>query len=404
MPNNITSAAVATDPSLVFDQRFFGSREVLGIARDRGDRAFVSCRCVICGRQEDVDALALLQGRAKPCRCQRQPPARTADQHPTLPEIAARYQFSARKLRGLVRKHNIPVLRAGRDVRFDPVASTALEEALRCRSGSTVEKAVHITKSMSRSKGSAYEQARKLLTEELAREKAATIEANLFRSAWHGERRGTRSFAEAVVSYIKSAPRSANHKARLNRLLEAMGDLPLGEINQQKAIELKDRMLAPDAAPGTYTRAIVMPLRAILHHAHKLGWCNPPHIVAPPENQGRTLFLLPAEMDRLTSAAAPHLRPLITFLVGTGARMSEAMELDWRDVDLTGARVIFWRTKTGKRRVAELSPRLVATIANLSIAKVRCSSAPAVPSTSTASAAMAARLRPGGRVRCGAPD
>jgi integrase len=199
----------------------------------------------------------------------------------------------------------------------------------------------------------------------LAREKAATLEAELFRAAWHGERSGTRSFAEAVLSYLKAKPRSENHKDRIDRLLLAVGDLPLAQIGQAKAIELKDKMLRPDAAPGTYTRAIVMPLRAILHHAHDLGWCDPPHIVAPPDNPGRILFFLPAEVERLIAAAAPHLRPLLTFLVGTGARMSEAMELDWRDVDLVGARAIFWRTKGRKRRNAQLPPRVVAALANL---------------------------------------
>ena len=199
----------------------------------------------------------------------------------------------------------------------------------------------------------------------LAREKASTIEADLFRSAWHGERRGTRSFAQAVVSYVKAAPRSPNHRAAIDRLLLALGDTQLRKIDQQTAIDLREKMLRPDAAPGTYTRAIVMPLRAILHHAHKLGWCDPPHIVAPRENPGRTLFFLPDEVDRLIAAAAPHLKPLIVFLVGTGARMSEAIEVDWRDVDLAGSRAIFWRTKAGKRRNAELSPRVVAALANL---------------------------------------
>jgi len=97
------------------------------------------------------------------------------------------------------------------------------------------------------------------------------------------------------VSYVQAAPRSKNQRARIYRLMPLVGDLSLGQIDQQKAIELKATMLRADAAPGTYTRAIVMPLRAILHHAHKLGWCDPPHIIAPPENQGRTLFMLPDE-------------------------------------------------------------------------------------------------------------
>ena len=199
----------------------------------------------------------------------------------------------------------------------------------------------------------------------LAREKATSIEAELFRAAWHGERRGVRPFAEAVVSYLQAAPRSENHKARIDRLLVAIGDIPLAQVDQQKAIELKEKMLRPDAAPGTYTRAIVMPLRALLNYAHGLGWCDPPRIVAPRENLGRTLFFLPEEIDRLIAAAAPHLPPLLTFLVGTGARMAEAIELDWRDVDLLGARAILWRTKSGKRRDVNFSPRVVAALANL---------------------------------------
>lgn len=203
----------------------------------------------------------------------------------------------------------------------------------------------------------------------LACEEAAALEAEILRTLWHGERRGTRSFAEAVLSYLDAEPRSENHKARLERLQLAMGDVPLAQVNQDMAIELKRKMLRPDAAPGTYTRAIVMPLRAILNYAHEqLGWCDPPRIKAPPENPGRVLFLLPAEAERLIAVAAPHLQPLLTFLLGTGARMAEAIELDWRDVDLVGARATFWRTKGRKMRKPrkpELPPRVVAALANL---------------------------------------
>jgi integrase len=104
---------------------------------------------------------------------------------------------------------------------------------------------------------------------------------------------------------------------------------------------------------------------AILRHAQRLGWCDAPYFVVPPENPGRTRYLLPNEVERLLAAAAPHLRPLLTFLLGAGARMSEALELEWRDVDLVGAAAIFWRTKGGKRRVAMLPPRVVVALANL---------------------------------------
>ena len=199
----------------------------------------------------------------------------------------------------------------------------------------------------------------------LAAEEAAALETEILRTEWHGERRGVRSFAEAALSYIESEPRSENHKARIKRLLLAMGDIPLAAADQTKAVELKRKMLRPQHAPGTYVRAILMPMRAILHHAHELGWCDAPHFVVPTEPQGRTRYLLPAEVDRLLVAAAPHLRPLLTFLVGTGARMAEAIELDWDDVDLAGARAIFWRTKGGKRRIAYLPLIVTVALTNL---------------------------------------
>ena len=109
-----------------------------------------------------------------------------------------------------------------------------------------------------------------------------------------------------------------------------------------------------------------MPLRAILRHAHRRGWCDAPVFEIPRRPEGRTHYLLPHEANRLIAAGAPHVRPLLLFLLSTGARMSEAIELDWRDLDLKGRRAIFWRTKTGKRRVASVPPRAVAALAALS--------------------------------------
>ena len=45
--------------------------------------------------------------------------------------------------------------------------------------------------------------------------------------------------------------------------------------------------------------------------------------------------------------------------------MSEALELEWRDVDLVGGRAISWQTKSGKRRNADLPPRIVATLSTM---------------------------------------
>lgn len=203
----------------------------------------------------------------------------------------------------------------------------------------------------------------------LAAEEAATLEARLLRDAWHGERRGARSFAEAVLSYLKAAPRAEGDKRRLNRILRALGDVPLSAVDQAAIDKVRERTLAPDASPATVRRGVIAPIRAVMRHANRRGWCDVPAFEIPRQPPGRTLYLLPGEAGKLVTAAAPHLKPLLLFLIGTGARLSEALELDWRDVDLGDRRAILWRTKNRRegqppRRVV-LPPAVVAALAAL---------------------------------------
>lgn len=199
----------------------------------------------------------------------------------------------------------------------------------------------------------------------LAEEEAAALEARLLRDAWHGERRGHRTFAEAVLSYLSAAPRAAGDKRRLNRALRALGDVTLGSIDQEAIDHARDRMLGPSPSPATVRRGIIAPIRAVIRHAHRRGWCDLAAFEIPKQPSGRTLYLLPAEAERLLAGAAPHLQPLLIFLLGTGARLSEALELDWREVDLAGARATFRHTKAGHPRHASLPPRIVAALAQL---------------------------------------
>lgn len=199
----------------------------------------------------------------------------------------------------------------------------------------------------------------------LAREEAATIEAQLLRDAWHGERRGVRSFAEAVLSYLGSKPTSQTRKLTMGRLVRAIGRQPLSAIDQDTLTRLRGSVTRPASGDRTFAAQIVEPVSAVLNHAHRRGWCDPPHFTRPRQPEGRTAFLTPAEAERLHEAAAPHLKPLIIFLLCTGARMSEALGMEWRDVDLPGNRAIFWETKSGRRRVAQLPTRAVVCLAGL---------------------------------------
>jgi len=65
------------------------------------------------------------------------------------------------------------------------------------------------------------------------------------------------------------------------------------------------------------------------------------------------------------SESAAHLKPLLLFLLGTGARLSEALELECSDVVLQDAYCHFWNTKNGTTRRALIPSSAVAGLANL---------------------------------------
>ena len=143
--------------------------------------------------------------------------------------------------------------------------------------------------------------------------------------------------------------------------------ITLAQVDQEAINRVREAILAPDASPATVRRGVITPIRAVMLYVHRRGWCDRPMFEIPKSPAGRTNFLVPEEARKSVSAAAPHLKPLLVFLIGTGARMSEALELEWRDVDLNGARAIFWRTKNGARRVASLPPAVMTALRSLAL-------------------------------------
>ena len=124
-------------------------------------------------------------------------------------------------------------------------------------------------------------------------------------------------------------------------------------------------LLRPNPSPATRLREITTPARAVLTHAARRGWPDVPLFDIAPASPSRTEWLTPGEVDRLLAAAAPHIKPLLSFLVATGARMSEALYLPWQDVDLDHARALLRDTKSGKDRPVDRCPRALAALTAL---------------------------------------
>lgn len=202
----------------------------------------------------------------------------------------------------------------------------------------------------------------------LAQEEAALLEARLIRERLVGpDRRADRPFAEIAEAYLKFEPR---HPVQVNRVLaivRALGNVPAATVDQEAIERLRDRLLRPNPGPATMRAQIITPIRAILNFGWRRKWCDKPIFELPKLPPSETRYFLPREAAAMVAAAAPHLRPILIFLFGTGARLGETLSLDWHEVDLINGRAIFLpeKTKTEQRRVATLPPAVVAALAAL---------------------------------------
>jgi integrase len=184
-------------------------------------------------------------------------------------------------------------------------------------------------------------------------------EAEIVERSIHGAS-ATATFIEAGVIYLE-----AGGEARfIEPLTTYFGTTKLTRIDQ-RAIEHAAEVLYPDAAPSTVNRQVFTPVSAILHFAAERGLCDNRKVRRPKQPNGKVRWLRPEEAERLIEASAPHLKPLLVFLFYTGARVSEAVYLDWRNVDLPRGRVWFPETKNGEARGVPLHDRVIAELANL---------------------------------------
>ncbi|MFI8682047.1 tyrosine-type recombinase/integrase [Brevundimonas diminuta] len=179
----------------------------------------------------------------------------------------------------------------------------------------------------------------------------AERETELFRRAVFGAK-AVATFAEAATIYME-AGKSEPHLAAL---IAEIGLTPLRSIDQNFVDRLAARM-KPDAKPATRIRQIYTPVSAVMNFvAPKL--CDPVRFEKPKGTGARVDYLTPADAEILIGFLSPQLRCLVIFLIGTGCRISEALELRWKDVSSKNGRAVFWDTKMNYPRGVDLQQRV----------------------------------------------
>jgi integrase len=193
----------------------------------------------------------------------------------------------------------------------------------------------------------------------VAEEIRAKREAQILAESVYG-RRATATFAEAALSYLEAG----GNKRFLEPVITHFGTTPLAKIDQD-VIDRGARKLFPLVTASTRDRQFYTPTSAVLKHAAKRGWCSAIILERPSAPPSRIRWLTLEEANRLIECSGEHLRPLITFMLYTGARAGEALWLDWGHVDLTRGHVTFVNTKNGDSRGVPLNQRALLALANL---------------------------------------
>jgi integrase len=192
---------------------------------------------------------------------------------------------------------------------------------------------------------------------------AAQVVANLEAREWKCRINGP----EAVLTFAQAAMlyRSANKQTRFLDKIEdywkntLVKDITAGAIRQSAIV------LYPNASGATRNRQVIVPTQAIINHSAESELCQKISVrrfaVTARTKRPATM----SWVESFISHSPPHLGCLALFMFTTGARVSEALALQWHDVDLSARTAIIRQTKIGNERIAKLPQPLVIALANL---------------------------------------
>jgi integrase len=123
--------------------------------------------------------------------------------------------------------------------------------------------------------------------------------------------------------------------------------------------------LYPKAGNATRNRQAIVPCQAVINNAAEDELCS--HIRVKRfkvEKKIKPPFTL-EWVDAFCQHAPPHLAALVLFMFATGARISEALAVQWEHVNLRDRTIPIPKSKLAEQRIVNPPPRVLAAIANL---------------------------------------
>ncbi|EMG37159.1 site-specific recombinase XerD [Desulfocurvibacter africanus PCS] len=178
--------------------------------------------------------------------------------------------------------------------------------------------------------------------------------------------------------YLPEASRRKNpetilteeHYARI-WIFPALNEKPMAEIHPLDVERIKNSILDAGRAPRTALQALAI-FRLVWNHAKKRGLLDREsptrNIDLPKVNNARTRFFSPDQAEQLLKLIEvddPAAYRITLAALYTGARFGELAGLTWSGLDLSGKRITFLHTKTGRPRSCPIAKRLCVVLSEL---------------------------------------
>ncbi len=158
-----------------------------------------------------------------------------------------------------------------------------------------------------------------------------------------------------------------NVLSNISEVVSLIGDIPMSLYRDMHTSIIINRYIKNGNSSGTINRKLSS-LSKLFRHAHKsrqIKWT--PYFPRQRESKGRLRFLTKEEQEDLFEEIRKTNEgeySLCVFLVNTGARLGEAINLRWEDINWNASSCTFWETKGGSSRTVYLTAKASEALIN----------------------------------------
>ena len=157
------------------------------------------------------------------------------------------------------------------------------------------------------------------------------------------------TFQEAAALYLEFRRPQKYDWVAIERLCAVIGGRLLADIRQHVLVDAAN-IIYPHCSPETQNRKALMLAAAVLHYAAENDLCPYIRVKKLKEKRPEPRAMRKEDAARLIAAADGKLKLLLVFLFSQGWRISDALRLQWQDINFAESKVRYHIAKTDEWR------------------------------------------------------